>query len=94
MADRARYRLTVDIDRESPVPVYQQIADHIRDDITTGRLQPGRRIPSLRELEDDTESVTMTVRKAVGVLVQEGYVRIVPGKGTFVNPPEKWQAGG
>lgn len=74
------------IDRESPVPPYQQVANALRDRIESGQIEAGRRIPSLVELEQEFEVARDTLRKAVQVLKDEGLVETVTGMGTFVRP--------
>ena len=72
------------IDREGPVPPYRQIAAILRARIKDGSIPPGRRIPSLVELESEFEVARDTLRKAVKVLRDEGLVETVTGMGVFV----------
>jgi GntR family transcriptional regulator len=74
----------VGIDPLGSVPVYQQLAGILRGDIESGRLRPGRPLPSYIQLMQEYEVARGTAAKAVQVLVSEGLVRIVPGKGAFV----------
>ncbi|WP_067487378.1 GntR family transcriptional regulator [Actinomadura hibisca] len=74
-------------DREGPVPPYRQIADALRKGIRSGEIPPGRRIPSLVELEQQYGVARDTLRKAVQVLKDEGLVETVQGMGTFVVDP-------
>jgi DNA-binding GntR family transcriptional regulator len=74
------------IDRELDTPVYQQLADIIRAQITTGEIQPRRPLPSIRTLCETYGVARATAVKAVGVLADEGLVRMVPGRGWFVKP--------
>ena len=74
----------VDLDRDSEVPLYRQIAKLLRDDIEAGTYPPGSTIPSVKSIEQDTGCTHVTVRKGIGLLVDEGLVVVVPGKGTFV----------
>jgi DNA-binding GntR family transcriptional regulator len=80
------------IDRDSPVPPYRQVADIIRGRIADGTIPPGRRIPSLTEMEAEFEVARDTLRKAVQVLKDEGLVETVTGMGIYVKqqeaPPE------
>ncbi|MGW4991880.1 GntR family transcriptional regulator [Streptomyces mirabilis] len=78
------------IDREGPVPPYQQIAADLRRQIADGAIPVGRRIPSLVELEATYGVARDTLRKAVQVLKDEGLVETVSGMGVFVKaqPPE------
>jgi GntR family transcriptional regulator len=72
------------IDREGPVPPYRQIATILRDRIEGGAIPPGRRIPSLVELEAEFGVARDTLRKAVQVLKDEGLVETVTGMGIYV----------
>ncbi|MEV0282474.1 GntR family transcriptional regulator [Streptomyces sp. NPDC050610] len=65
-------------------PPYQQAADAIRDDITAGRLKPGERLPSNRELEERFGVANMTARSALRVLRDEGLIYTVQGRGSYV----------
>jgi GntR family transcriptional regulator len=74
----------VSIDHLSGTPVYQQLADLLRTQIASGQLEPDRPLPSLVTLMGEYEVARGTAAKAVRVLVDEGMVRIVPGRGAFV----------
>lgn len=70
--------------KRGSLPVYTQLADIIKEDIASGCLKPGLRIPSEANLAQQYNVSPMTVRQAVGVLVEEGLVERVHGSGTFV----------
>ncbi|MEU4578913.1 GntR family transcriptional regulator [Nonomuraea sp. NPDC023979] len=72
------------IDREGPVPPYRQVANALRARIESGEIPPGRRIPSLVELEAEFPVARDTLRKAVKVLRDEGLVETVSGMGVYV----------
>jgi GntR family transcriptional regulator len=74
----------VDIDHSAAEFPYLQLAAILRARIRDGTYPPGRKIPAIIELEDESGLSTMTVRRAVAVLADEGLVRTVPGRGTFV----------
>ena len=74
----------VTIDRGAPEPLYIQLAALIRGQITSGELPPRAAIPSITGLAADHDLAVVTVRRAVAVLVREGLVHTVPGRGTFV----------
>jgi GntR family transcriptional regulator len=73
----------VDLRRDSATPLYQQIAGLLRADIERGVYAPGARIPSLKDIEQDTGCTPKTIQRGIGILVDEGLVVVVPGKGTF-----------
>ncbi|MEV4672153.1 GntR family transcriptional regulator [Actinomadura sp. NPDC049382] len=77
------------IDRESRIPPSRQIANDLRERIVSGEIPPGRRIPSLTELEQEWDVARDTLRKAVGILRDEGLVETVQGLGVFVVEPDE-----
>jgi len=72
------------LDKRSPIPLYYQLADWIREQIRTGALATDSRLPSERELSEQFGVSRMTVRQAAAYLVQEGWLTVRPGVGTFV----------
>jgi len=72
------------IDREGPVPPYRQIAADLRRKIQDGTIPPGRRIPSIVEMEQEYNVARDTLRKATKVLKDEGLVETVTGMGIYV----------
>jgi GntR family transcriptional regulator len=78
------------LNRNSPVPLYYQLMQEIKNQIDTGVLKPGDAIPTELELMRRYDISRATVRQSILQLVHEGYVRRIKAKGTFVNsPPEK-----
>lgn len=74
----------VTIDHLSGTPVYVQLADILRATIKSGELEPDRPLPSYMTLMQEHGVARGTAAKAVRVLVDEGLVRIVPGRGAYV----------
>lgn len=72
------------IDKSSPIPVYYQLKEDIINKISNDEWKPGECISSERELCEIYSVSRMTIRQAIGELVQEGVLRRVKGKGTFV----------
>ena len=68
----------------APVPRYRQIAAILRERIESGELEPDRPIPSEAQIQQEFGVSRETVRKAVALLREEGYVVTVPGMGTYV----------
>ncbi|MEV1289824.1 winged helix-turn-helix domain-containing protein [Micromonospora sp. NPDC049679] len=64
---------------------WQQLADHIRTQITTGELQPGDKLPSTAQLKAQHSVSEMVIRYAMHALKQEGLVYSVHGLGVFVS---------
>ncbi|MDC3418569.1 GntR family transcriptional regulator [Aquibacillus salsiterrae] len=72
------------IDKNSPVPIYHQLEEGIKQLIESGQLKPGDGLPSEREYADEYAISRMTVRQAIINLVNDRYLYRVKGKGTFV----------
>ncbi|WP_433247315.1 TetR/AcrR family transcriptional regulator C-terminal domain-containing protein [Streptosporangium sp. CA-135522] len=69
-------------------PPYLRIAAELRRRITTGRLRPGDRVPSTRQITQEWGVAMATATKALTTLREEGLLRPVPGVGTVVADPE------
>ena len=83
----AGYRHGVTVDHDAPQPVYQQIASIIRVRIESGELVQDRPVPSESALMKEHGVARETARKAVRVLVAEGLVYVVQGRGAYVTRP-------
>lgn len=67
-----------------PQSLYMQLADLIRAQILDGSYTPGSMLPSENEMVQTYQVSRVTVRQALALLYQEGLVKRVQGKGTFV----------
>ena len=65
-------------------PIYSQIVDSYRERIAAGILQPGDKLPSVRELAADLAINPNTIQRAYRELETAGWVHTQPGKGCFV----------
>lgn len=72
------------LDPEGPVPLYQQLADLLRQQIESGQLLPNRPVPSETTLQQEYGVSRDTVRHALEILREAGLVVTVRGKGTYV----------
>lgn len=68
---------------------YQEIADRLRDQIDSGALQPGERLPSEPDLVRQFDASRNTVRLALALLTNQGLVVTRQGLGTFVTEETK-----
>ena len=75
---------TISIDARSGVPFYRQIIDRILVGIASGRLKPGERLPTVRQLAIDLQVNPNTVSRAYRELEIRQVVRTPRGTGTFV----------
>jgi GntR family transcriptional regulator len=76
--------VTVEVDHGSAEPPYRQVASDLRGQIERGELTAT--VPSITALMQTYGVARNTARKALLMLADQGYVRIVPGWGTFVTP--------
>ena len=64
-------------------PIYEQVKDALRRLVVTGAMQPGEKLPSVRELAVSLAINPNTIQRAYRELESEGYIVSVPGKGSF-----------
>jgi len=74
------------LDTRSGVPIYRQIVQQVRREVMLGRLRPGERLPTVKEVVDSLAINPNTVVKAYGELEHEGLIVRRQGIGTFVAP--------
>ena len=67
------------------LPIYRQIMRQITDAIAGGRLRPGERLPSHRDLAEQLVIAPLTVKKAYDELERQGLIDMQHGRGTFVS---------
>ena len=72
------------MNKNSMIPLYQQLAEEIKEQIVSGKLMPRERMLTESEFSKEYELSRITVRKAIEYLVDEGYVVRKQGIGTFV----------
>src|SRR4051812_46358221 len=76
--------LGLQVDRDGDIPLGTQLAWQIQALITSGRLQPGEQLPSVRRLAEVAKVNVNTVRSVYERLEGEGFVHTHHGRGTFV----------
>jgi DNA-binding GntR family transcriptional regulator len=75
------------INHDAARPLWQQVADDLRAEITAGRSAAGTRLPAEPELAAQYGVSRVTVRHAIKALADELLVEVVQGRGTFVSGP-------
>jgi len=76
--------MSVQLDHDSPVPLYHQISEVIAYRIATGRLRPGEALPAVRDAAVQLRVNLHTVRRAYAELARSGLVIIAGARGTRV----------
>jgi len=78
----------IQLSRSSPVPIYYQLAEALREQIESGALKPHERLLSERELSESYNISRMTARQALSKLEVAGYIYRRQGSGSFVAEPK------
>lgn len=76
--------MVIQIDKNSRVPIYDQIKEQIKGLIHAGKIKTGDQLPTIRELSVELSVNFNTVALAYRDLVNEGVIITERGKGTFV----------
>ena len=74
----------IHLDYRDARPIYTQIIDGFKEQISTSVLQSGEKLPSVRELAGELAINPNTIQRAYRSLEVEGWIATVPGKGCFV----------
>lgn len=80
---REKHHMSI-ILQDSEIPLYMQVSEWVRGKIYKGELSKGDRIPSENQIMEILQVSRGTVKKGVTMLVNEGLLVQVQGKGTFV----------
>ncbi|MEI5888998.1 PLP-dependent aminotransferase family protein [Bacillus cereus] len=76
--------LTIPLQLKSKIPIYLQIYEYMKREISQGSLSAGTRLPSHRNLAAQLNVSRITVESAYQQLLAEGYVESKPKRGIFV----------
>ncbi len=66
-------------------PIYRQIVDQVKAALAAGRLKPGDKLPTHRDLAKELVVAPLTIKKAYDLLQTEGLIQMAQGRGTFVS---------
>ena len=75
----------VHLDYRDARPIYSQIIDGFREQISEGILKPGEKLPSVRDLAAELAINPNTIQRAYRQLELEGWIVSMQGKGCFVS---------
>jgi len=79
--------MTFHVNTASKLPIYQQLAQQVREAIARGELRPEEPLPSVRQLSRDLVVNPNTVARAYTELEREGLLVSRPGRGIIVAQP-------
>jgi GntR family transcriptional regulator len=74
-------------DTTSRTPIYRQLTEQVRSAVARGRLQPGDRLPSVRQLSRELVVNPNTIARAYTELERDGTLITQQGRGVFVAEP-------
>lgn len=77
------------ISNSSGKPIYEQIADQVKEQIMAGALAAGDALPSMRLLAKELRISVITTKRAYEELERDGFLENVPGKACFVAPQNR-----
>ena len=72
------------VDKQSQIPIYRQLMINIQELIHSGSLVTGQKLPGTRAIADHLQIHRQTVVTALDELNLQGWINILPGKGSFV----------
>ena len=78
--------MNIIISNSSSIPIYEQIKTAIKQAIFSNELKEEDILPSVRSMANDLKISFLTVKRAYDELEEEGYIKTVQGKGSFVAP--------
>ncbi len=78
--------LNIIITNSNDTPIFMQIKDSIKESIFLDTLKEGESLPSVRALASDLKISFLTVKRAYDELEKEGFIKTIPGKGSFISP--------
>jgi DNA-binding transcriptional regulator YhcF (GntR family) len=76
----------IELDLQSETPLYEQLINQMIEGIASGALQPGDRLPSVRNLAENLGINLHTVNKSYTLLKQDGFLQVHRKKGVIVQP--------
>lgn len=78
------WKSIINIDSKLKRPIYLQIADSLTNEIVNGRIKQGLKLPGSRAFAEELKINRKTVLQAFDELIAQGWIEILPAKGTFV----------
>jgi len=76
--------------QQRKIPLYQQIATDVAEQIKAGKYPPRRPIPGETALLQQYDCARETVRRAMALLRERGWIYTVAQRGSYVSPKESW----
>lgn len=81
--------MNIVVSNTSGIPIYEQIAKAIKNDILSGDLKENSALPSIRSLASELRVSVITTKRAYEELERDGFIYTLPGKGSYVAEQNK-----
>ncbi|WP_300351699.1 GntR family transcriptional regulator [Clostridium sp.] len=81
--------MNIVVSNTSGLPIYEQIAKAIKNDILSGELKENASLPSIRSLASELRVSVITTKRAYEELERDGFIYTLPGKGSYVAEQNK-----
>ena len=81
--------MNIVVSNTSGIPIYEQIAKAIKNDILSGDLNENSALPSIRSLASELRVSVITTKRAYEELERDGFIYTLPGKGSYVAEQNK-----
>ncbi|BDU80937.1 GntR family transcriptional regulator [Clostridium perfringens] len=81
--------MNIVVSNTSGVPIYEQIAKVIKNEILSGDLKENSALPSIRSLASELRVSVITTKRAYEELERDGFIYTLPGKGSYVAEQNK-----
>lgn len=81
--------MNIVVSNTSGVPIYEQIAKAIKNEILSGDLKENSALPSIRSLAAELRVSVITTKRAYEELERDGFIYTLPGKGSYVAEQNK-----
>ena len=78
--------MNIILSNSSGILIFEQIENAIKEAIFSNELKEGDMLPSVRSLANDLKISFLTVKKSYDELEKAGFIKTIPGKGSFVAP--------
>lgn len=72
------------VNPKSKQPIYEQLVEQLRRQLSLGGMEAGAAMPSVRQLASELGINPNTIQKAYRRMEEEGMIESVPGRGSFV----------
>lgn len=76
--------MRIRLDQSSPMPIYAQVMEEVRWAVSSGEIEPGEQLPTVRQLAVELRINPNTVARAYSELERLGLIATQQGRGTFV----------